>query len=207
MAEQPASAQRQQNSEAQMPPGWETNPSAWGERLPIVALALVGLAIASYLGAYQLELIATIWEPFFGDGSRTILNSGVSEVLPIPDGVLGAFAYLVDAVAGVIGGRDRWRSMPWIVIVFGLAVGPLGGVSVLLVMLQPVLLDSWCTLCLTTAVISVLMIGPALDEMLVSLQYLKRVHRAGDSVWQAFLGRETPDYQQAGAHALGTEAR
>lgn len=207
MAEQAASQRRQQKSESQMPPGWETNPSAWGERLPIVALALVGLAIASYLGAYQLEFIATVWEPFFGDGSRTILNSGVSEVLPIPDGVLGAIAYLVDAVAGVIGGRDRWRTMPWIVIVFGLAVGPLGGVSIILVILQPVLLDSWCTLCLTTAVISVLMIGPALDEMLVSLQYLKRVHRAGDSVWRAFWGRETPNYQQTRSQALGTEVR
>lgn len=33
------------------------------------------------------------------------------------------FGYLLDAVAGIIGGPRRWRSMPWIVILFGLAVG------------------------------------------------------------------------------------
>jgi len=179
-----------------LPPGWETNPSTWSQRLPIVFLALVGLAIASYLGAYQLEFFDTVWEPFFGDGSRTILNSGVSEVLPIPDGVLGAIAYLVDAVSGVIGGRGRWRTMPWIVIIFGLAVGPLGAISILLVILQPVLLDSWCTLCLASAVISLVMIGPALDEMLASLQYLRRVQKRGDSVWDAFWGLQTPNYQK-----------
>lgn len=179
-----------------MPPGWKTNPSAWGERIPIIVLALVGLLIASYLGAFQLGFIDTVWEPFFGDDSRRILTSGVSEVLPVPDAVLGAIAYLLDAVAGAIGGRGRWRSMPWIVILFGLAVGPLGAVSILLVILQPVLLNSWCTLCLTTALISLVMIGPALDETLVSLQYLKRVSRHGGSVWRAFWGIETPDYQQ-----------
>lgn len=184
------------NNDHNMPPGWDTNPSAWGERIPIVLLALVGLAIASYLGAFQLEFFDTVWEPFFGDDSRTILTSGVSEVLPIPDGVLGAIAYLIDAVSGVIGGRSRWRTMPWIVVIFGLAVGPLGAVSIILVILQPVLLNSWCTLCLASAVVSLLMIGPALDEMLVSLQYLKRVRQNGDSLWRAFWGLDTPDYQQ-----------
>lgn len=187
------------------PPGWEGNPSAWSQRMPVIVLALVGLAIASYLGAYQLGFFDTVYEPFFGDGSRTILNSGVSEVLPIPDGVLGAIAYLVDAVTGAIGGRGRWRTMPWIVVVFGLAVGPLGAVSIILVILQPVLLDSWCTLCLASAVVSLLMIGPAMDEMLVSLQYLKRVHKRGDSVWRAFWGLETPDYQARKQQSLGME--
>ena len=87
-----------------------------------------------------------VWEPFFGDGSRTILNSSVSRILPIPDAVLGAFGYLLDAMTGIIGGRARWRKMPWIVVTFGLAVGPLGLVSVLLVILQPVLFDA-CARC------------------------------------------------------------
>jgi hypothetical protein len=48
--------------------------------------------------------------------------------------------------------------------------------------------DAYCTLCLTTAVISVAMIGPAMDEVLASLQHLKREHRRGHSVWRAFWG-------------------
>jgi uncharacterized membrane protein len=156
------------------PGGWSYNPSAWSERLPIVALAAGGFGIASYLALYQWRAIDTVWEPFFGRGSVTVLNSGVSRILPIPDAALGALGYLADAVTGMIGGRDRWRRLPWIVILFGLAVGPLGAISILLVILQPVLYESWCTLCLASALISVLMIGPAMDETLASLQYLKQ---------------------------------
>lgn len=171
------------------PPGWEYNPSAWDQRVPIVLLALVGFAIATYLALYQLDIIGSVWEPFFGDGSRIILNSRVSHILPIPDAALGAFSYLLDAVTGVIGGRGRWRSMPWIVVIFGVAVGPLGAVSIMLVVFQPVLYDSFCTLCLASAVVSVAMIGPAMDEMLASLQFVKKARDSGDSAWDAFWGR------------------
>lgn len=171
-----------------IPPGWSYNPSTWNQRLPIVFLALIGLVAAGYLAAYQLEMVQDVWEPFFGDGSVKILNSSISRVLPIPDAALGAFGYFVDALTGVIGGRKRWKTMPWIVIVFGLAVGPLGFISLLLVIFQPVLFSEWCTICLASAVISVLMIGPAMDEMLASLQYMQRVKRSGHSMWKAFWG-------------------
>jgi len=171
------------------PPGWSTNPSAWHQRLPLVALAVAGAGVASYLALYQLRVLAGVWDPFFGAGSRTILDSAVSTILPVPDAAVGAAGYLVDAVTGLIGGRARWRTMPWIVILFGIAVGPLGAVSIGLVILQPLLFDAWCTLCLVSALISVVMIGPALDEVLASLQHLRRVHDAGGAAWSAFWGR------------------
>jgi uncharacterized membrane protein len=171
-----------------IPPGWNYNPAKWSQRIPIIALAMAGFFIALYLSFYQLNYIETVWEPFFGEGSTTILNSKVSHILPIPDAALGAFGYLADAVTGVIGGVSRWRTKPWIVIVFGLAVGPLGFVSVMLVVFQPVLFSAWCTLCLASAIISILMIGPAMDEMLASLQFLRRVKDSGNSVWKAFWG-------------------
>jgi uncharacterized membrane protein len=146
----------------------------------------VGLSIATYLALYQWGLIPTVWEPFFGRGSQIVLHSYVSRILPIPDAALGALGYLTDAASGVIGRRDRWRTMPWIVVIFGLAVGPLGAVSILLVILQPVAFDAWCTLCLASAVISLTMIGPAMDEVLAALQHLDRVNRAGGSLWRAF---------------------
>jgi uncharacterized membrane protein len=172
----------------EVPPGWEYNPADWSQRIPIVALALVGFGVAGYLTLFQLGWIPDVWEPFFGAGSRTILTSGVSHLLPVPDAALGAAGYLVDAGAGLVGGRSRWRTMPWIVVLFGVAVGPLGAVSVLLVILQPVLFDAWCTLCLASAVISVLMIGPAMDEVLASLQHLVRQARRGRSAWRVFWG-------------------
>jgi uncharacterized membrane protein len=169
-----------------VPAGWGYNPSTWSQRLPIIGLALIGAAIAGYLAAFQLGLVSDVWEPFFGDGSRTILTSNVSRILPIPDAALGAAGYLADALTGGIGGRDRWRRVPWLVIIFGLAVGPLGVVSITLVILQPLLFDAFCTLCLTSALISVLMIGPAMDEVLASIQHLRRVQRDGGSLWHAF---------------------
>jgi uncharacterized membrane protein len=174
-----------------IPAAWNYNPSTWGQRLPLVFIALVGMFIALYLGAYQLRWIDTVWEPFFGEGSKKILNSSISKILPVPDAILGAFGYFLDVVTGVIGKTNRWRTMPWMVIVFGVAVGPLGLVSILLVISQPVMLSAWCTLCLISAIISVVMISPAMDEMLASLQYLQRVKRNGESVWKAFWGNKT----------------
>ncbi len=171
-----------------VPPGWDANPSSWGQRLPIAAIAFVGFLIASYLSLYQLDVIGDVWEPFFGDGSREILNSSVSHALPVPDAALGAFGYLVDVVAEGAGGTQRWRKMPWLVVLFGVAVGPLGAVSVMLVVFQPVLFGEWCTLCLASAGVSLVMIGPAADEVLASLQFLRREHAAGASVWRRFWG-------------------
>jgi hypothetical protein len=172
----------------QTPPGWDYNPSAWSQRVPIVALAVAGTAIAAYLAAYQVGLVERVWEPFFGSGSKTILHSWVSRLLPISDAALGALSYFLDALTGIIGGQKRWKTMPWLVILFGVLVGPLGAVSVLLVILQPVLFGTWCTLCLVTAVISVAMIGPAMDEVLASLQFLRRQTRAGSRAWPTFWG-------------------
>ena len=174
--------------DAAIPPGWDYNPAAWSQRIPIVVLAVIGFFIASYLALYQLKVFDTVWEPFFGDGSKKILNSPISHALPIPDGALAAFGYLVDAVAGIIGGQRRWKTMPWIVVFFGIAIGPLGLISVMLVVFQPVLFDAWCTLCLITAFISVVMIGPSMDEFLASLQYMKRARDSGKPLWRAFWG-------------------
>ena len=173
---------------SEVPPGWSYNPSSWSERLPLIALALAGTVIAGYLALYQSGVTDSVWDPFFGRGSQVILHSSVSRILPIPDAALGAIGYVLDAVSGTVGGRDRWRTMPWIVIVFGIAVGPLGLVSILLVILQPVLFHAWCTLCLSSAVISIAMIGPAMDELLASLQYLRREHDRGQALWPAFWG-------------------
>jgi Vitamin K epoxide reductase family len=179
--------------EPSSPPGWTHNPSTWPQRLPIVGLALVGAVAATWLALYQQGVIETVWEPFFGDGTRRIvIESGFSRLFedwPIKDAGLGALGYVADAVTGVVGGTSRWKTMPWIVIIFGVFVGPFGVVSVMLTIFQPVLYDAFCTLCLVSGVISLAMIGPAVDEVLASLQHLERERRAGRSVWSAFWGR------------------
>jgi hypothetical protein len=186
-----------------MPPGWDYNPASWPQRLPIVGAAAIGFLIAMYLALYQWGVFDRVFEPFFGtahgwfggDSRRILQDSSISRetmrLLGVPDAFLGALGYLADTVAGVIGGTRRWRTMPWIVILFGLLVGPFGLVSLLLVVAQPVFYHGWCTLCLCSAAISVLMIGPAMDETLASCQHLKRVRAGGGSPWRAFWGLST----------------
>lgn len=176
-----------------IPPGWTYNPSAKSHRNPIVAAALAGFLIAGYMAAFQFEWIDSVWDPFFGGDTEEVLTSDISHALPIPDAALGALAYLADVIAGSIGGRRRWKTAPWAVLAFGFFVGPLGIVSVLLVILQPTYVGAWCTLCMVTAVISVAIIGPALDEVLATGQHLRRVHDRGGSVWRALLGKDADD--------------
>jgi hypothetical protein len=97
-----------------VPPGWTYNPASWSERLPIIGVALLGFGIASYLALYQWNLFATVWEPFFSDGSSRVLHSFISRLLPIPDAALGAFAYLLDAAPRPSGARlDGARYPGW----------------------------------------------------------------------------------------------
>lgn len=190
-----------------VPPGWQYNPASWSQRLPIVGLAILGGAIATYLALYQYDVTGGAWDPLFSapktdgkNGTEAILTSSLSFPfqamglgLPfrISDASLGAFAYLLDALTGVIGGTRRWRDMPWIVIIFAIMVGPLGLVSLGLVIAQPVVEQNWCTLCLCSAAISVTMIPPAMDEALASLQYVKRAYDDPNrSFWKAFWGIE-----------------
>ncbi len=178
-----------------IPPGWTVNPSTWQQRIPIIVLAVFGGAAATWLALYQQGIVDTVWEPFFGNGTTDIVReSGFSQAFerfPIGDAALGALGYLADAVTGAIGGTRRWRTMPWIVIIFGAFVGPFGAISVMLTIFQPVLYDSFCTLCLVSGVVSLAMIGPGVDEVLASLQYLRRGHRDGKSVWRMFWGLES----------------
>ena len=176
----------------EVPPGWTTNPSSWPQRIPIVVLALFGGVAAGWLALYQQGYTDTVLEPFFGDGTRAIVReSGFSQAFerfPIGDAALGFLGYVADAVTGVIGGTDRWRTMPWIVIVFGAFVGPFGVMSVMLTIFQPVLYGSFCTLCLFSGFVSLAMIGPGLDEVLASLQHLRRERARGHSTWRTFWG-------------------
>ncbi|HEX5271909.1 MAG TPA: vitamin K epoxide reductase family protein, partial [Gemmataceae bacterium] len=83
----------------------------------MLATALAGCGIATYLTLYQVDIVSHVWEPLFGDGSRYILKeSAVARNLPIPDAALGAAAYLAEAILELIGGDDRWRTRPRVVL-------------------------------------------------------------------------------------------
>lgn len=172
-----------------VPPGWSHNPSGWSHRLPMLGLALVGFVIAAYLARFQFGGVQTVWEPFFGNGSEIVLRSWVSQALPIPDAALGALAYLCDLILGSIGGHDRWRTRPWAALMFGVAVCVFAATSVLLILVQ-VTLQAFCTLCLVSAAISIVLVWPALDELRATWQHVERVAAAGEGWWRAVRGLE-----------------
>lgn len=162
-------------------PPWDYNPSAWRQRVHICILAGVAFFIAAYMALYQWRLIDSVWDPVFGDQSQRVLDSDVSETmrrwLGMPDAALGAIAYLGDVIYGLAGSTRRWQYRPWMTILFGIDVIPLGIVSSILVVLQGSVVGYWCFLCLVTAAISLVLVYWAYDEVWSCLLYLRRVWR------------------------------
>jgi uncharacterized membrane protein len=184
------------------PPGWSYNPSSWPQRAVLVALALVGLLVSRYLAAFQLGYLDKVWDPFFGSASsESVLNSQVSHMMPISDAGLGGIAYTFEFLMAFMGGVARWRTMPWMVAMFGILVIPLGLAHIALVMSMPVVVHAWCTLCIVAGIVMLPMVALTVDEVVAMGQHVKQARRRGDrggSTWKVFwLGGQadgcTPD--------------
>lgn len=176
-------------------PPFNRNPSSWNQRIPICILAGIATMIASYMALFQWGLISSVWDPLFGNGSELVLTSkaakSMDQWLHVPDGAFGAWGYLSEAVLGLAGSTRRWQYRPWMVILFGIDVIPLGGVSAILVVCQGFIVGAWCMPCLITALISFILVFMAYDEVWASLKYLHRVwthtHDA-KLLWRVFWG-------------------
>ena len=174
-----------------VPVGWTYGPSTYLQRLPIIALGALGFFIARNLAAYQVGHINHIIDPFFSgtgglNGTETIITSNVSKAWPIPDGGLGAVAYMFEILMGAMGDRRRWRTMPWMVTMFIFIVVPLGVVSIFFIIIQPIVIGTYCALCLLAALAMIIMIPYALDELVAMGQYLAQSHRRGQPFLRTF---------------------
>jgi uncharacterized membrane protein len=130
-------------------------------RATVVVLSLVGCGVASVLALFQVGVLETVWEPFFGDGSRRVLTSAFSRALPLPDAALGAVAYLAEAVLTALGRPDR----PRIVLASAAVAAGLGLAAVALVAAQVFLVGAFCTLCLVSAALSLTIAVLVLPEV------------------------------------------
>lgn len=174
---------------ASVPPGWDYNPSTWLQRLPIAALALLGVVLARYLTAYQLGHVDSVWDPFFGtepNGTERVITSDMSRAWPVPDAGVGVLAYMIELTMAVMGDARRWRTMPWMVAAFGVVVVPLGAVSIFFIIAQPIVIGTWCTLCLLQALAMLVMMPYALDELVAMGQFLRHARRHGKPFWRTF---------------------
>ncbi|WP_256663779.1 vitamin K epoxide reductase family protein [Pseudomonas sp. gcc21] len=171
---------------ASVPPGWDYNPSTWLQRLPIAALAVIGILLARYLASYQLGHTSSAWDPFFGNGTETIITSDMSRAWPVSDAGIGVMAYMIELLMAVMGDARRWRTMPWMVAAFGVVVVPLGAVSIFFIIAQPIFINTWCALCLLQALAMLVMMPYALDELIAMGQFLKDARRRGKPFWKTF---------------------
>lgn len=184
----------------EVPPGWTFNPSSWTQRIPIIALALIGLYVSRYLAAYQLGYVSDVWEPFFQgrpddpqNGTEEIITSHVSEAWPVSDAALGGYTYALEILTGIVGSRARWRTMPWLVLLFGLMIAPLGIVSIFFIIIQPIEIGTWSTLALIGAAAMLIQIPYSLDELVAVCQFLRRRVRAGKNFIRVLLFGDTDE--------------
>lgn len=171
---------------SEVPPGWSYNPSSWPQRWIMIVLGFLGFGISRYLAAYQMGFIDSVWDPFFGDSSRRVLDSEMSHSMFISDAGIGALAYTFEFMMGYMGSPSRWRTMPWMVAFFGVLVIPLGLVHIFLVISQPLVVGAWCTLCLGAAAVMLPMIALEADEVVAMGQHMVQAKRRGDNLWKVF---------------------
>lgn len=169
----------------QIPKGWTYNPSSWQQRIPVIFFGMVGWFVARYLAAYQLHYTHYVWSPIAG-GTERVITSMIAHDFPVPDAGLGALAYSLEAIMGAKGGVRRWHTMPWLVVAFGFLVVPLGFVSILLVMSQPIFVGAWCALCLIIACCMLIMLALEVDEVVAVCQYLRQSKKEGKGFWKTF---------------------
>jgi uncharacterized membrane protein len=182
----PAMQGKHEEVNAGVPQGWSFNPSAWTPRIVTVFLAMLCWFVARYLAAYQLGYITSIWDPFFGESTIKVLNSKIAKFFPISDAGLGAFCYSIEAVLGFQGNQQRWRTMPWVVLVFGFMVVPAGLVSIALIVLQPIVVKAWCGLCLVIGGCMLIMVLLTVTEVVATIQFLVRYKDYNRSFWNVF---------------------
>jgi len=92
---------------------------------------------------------------------------------------MGALGYAVEFVTTLAGAADRWHSHPKLVLAYGVIVVAIGVAGLILVVLQAFVLHAFCTLCLLSATISVVIAFLARGEVLASFKVLTKngVHR------------------------------
>ena len=189
----------------EIPPGWSYNPSAWTQRLPIILMALFGLYVSRYLAGYQLGHIPAVWDPFFQgsltdpqNGTEEVITSAVSKAFPVSDAALGGYTYALEILTGLVGARMRWRTMPWLVVLFGLMIAPLGITSIFFIIIQPIVIGTWSIVALAGAAAVLIQIPYSLDELIATLQFLRRRARAGQSWVRVLFVGDTDDMPAEG---------
>jgi Vitamin K epoxide reductase family len=166
------------------PPGWSHNPTSFRRRALLAGLSGAGLLIAVYLVLYQFRLYpaSAIVGPW--DSPRVL-----DATYPVPDAFAGVLAYGAELLLLALGGRDRWRSLPWTCLALAAILATGAVVSIGLIIVQPTVVGAWCIWCLGSAAISLALFFLGFGEGIAALQHVRRARAAGVSLGDAVWGR------------------
>jgi hypothetical protein len=163
-----------------VPRGFDHNPTSYRRRGLLAVLAFAGLVVAMYLTLYQWDAW-DVWDPFFD--ARVVLDL----TAPVPDAFAGVLAYGAELLLLALGGRDRWKRLPWACLALGGVLTTGAVVSVALIIVQPTVAGGWCTLCLVSAVLSLALFALGIGEARAAWQHVReqlaRGVALGDAVW------------------------
>ncbi len=168
------------------PSGWSFNPSGWPHRRALAVLALLCACCARYMALFQLGYRDSVWDPFFAGGTLHVITSPLSRSFPLSDAGLGALCYTLEFLLAWQGGVDRWIRMPWLVFSFAFLVIPVGVISIILIISQPLVVGAWCSWCLATALLMLLMIVLAAPEFVATCRLLASSKARGESPLKVF---------------------
>ena len=120
------------------------------------------------------------------NGTETIITSDASKAWPIADGALGGIVYMAELVMIWMGGKTRWRTMPWMILALAITMLPLGLVSIYFIIIQPIVIGTWCTLCLVAGLAMIVMIPYSLNEFVAMGEFMLDAQRKGKPFWRTF---------------------
>ena len=120
-------------------------------RLIAFGVAAASAAAMLYVGLYQSRLVGRLLCPIFGDGCEGVADAPFARPFGIPDGYIGAGLY-VAILALLLAPPERWV---WIALLALSAVATLANIGGVRDMMN---FGSYCFYCLTTTVLSPLLL-------------------------------------------------
>lgn len=83
-------------------------------------------------------------------------------------------------------------------MLFGIMIVPLGAVSIFFIVIQPIMLGTWCTLCLIAAAAMLIQIPYSLDELVATSEFLYRRKKQGRPLLRIFFTGDTDEGEHNG---------
>jgi hypothetical protein len=78
-------------------------------------------------------------------------------------------------------------------MLFGIMIVPLGIVSITFIVIQPIVIGTWCTLCLIAAAAMLIQIPYSLDELVATSEFLYRRKKQGRPLLRIFFQGDTDE--------------